>query len=372
MKLRKVVKKWQQQYLMDTSLMMLYTMSISPDKQLIKKTIDEMAAKTGPEGLLYCNYPSKQHQIIPGFSIFFIFMLKNYLMYSIDTFFVKKYLGTVQEILSFFESKLMPEDFVAPAGYWSFVDWGKDWKRGVPGSDPSKPLTYYSMLYSLGLKWAEEIFTAAGMENAAKDFEIKRKALNGAINKFCFKDGVYTDNPGGGGISKHCQVMAILGDICGGKNALCEKLVEEEMTDCSFSMSFFYLRALEKCGRYELADKLFDKWRLMIKRNMTTWGESPEMARSDCHGWSAVMLYDFPAMLLGVQPVEQGYKKAKIEPLTKSIDFAEGTVPTPFGNISVKWEKKNGRVNLAVDSPEKIVKIIGGKEYTDSHIEIEL
>ncbi len=362
----------QQQYLMDTSLMMLYTMSISPDKQIIKKTIDEMSAEIGPEGLLYCNYPSKQHQIIPGFSIFFIFMLKNYLMYSIDTFFIKKYLGTVQGILAYFESKLMPQGYVGPTGYWPFVDWGKDWKRGVPGSDSSKPLTYYSLLYSLGLKWAQEIFSAAGMENTAKDFEIKRKALNGAINRYCLKNGVYTDNPNGGGISEHCQVMAILGDVCEDKTALCERLINDEMTECSFSMSFFYLRVLEECGRYDLADKLFDSWRLMIERNMTAWGESPELPRSDCHGWSAVMLYEFPSVVLGVKPIEQGYAKAQIKPFTKGLEFAEGTVPTPYGNISVKWEKKEKKTILTVDSPTRIVKVIEGKEYTDAHLELEI
>ena len=362
----------QQQYLMDTSLMMLYTMSISPDKQIIKKTIDEMAAGVGPDGLLYCNYPSKLYQIIPGFSIFFIFMLKNYLMYSIDTFFVKKYLGTVMNILNYFDSKLMPQGYVAGTGYWAFVDWAKEWNRGIPGSDPSKPLTYYSMLYSLGLKWAQEIFTAAGMENTVKDFEEKRIALNKAINRYCLKDGVYTNHPNGGGISEHCQVMAILGDICKDKNALCEKMINTEMTECSFSMSFFYLRVLEECGKYELADRLFDKWRLMIKRNMTTWGESPDYARSDCHGWSAVMLYEFPSMILGVKPVEQGYTKARIQPFTKGLDFAEGTVPTPYGNIFVKWEKKNKKTILTVDSPVRIVKIINNKEYKDAHLELEI
>ena len=77
-------------------------------------------------------------------------------------------------------------------------------------------------------------------------------------------------------------------------------------------------------------------------------------------------------MLLGIKPVEQGCAKVEINPYTKNLDFAEGSVATPYGNISVKWEKKDKKTTLFVDSPKRIVKIINGKEYTEEHLELNI
>lgn len=362
----------QQQYLMDASLSMLYTFCITDDKRMIEKSIDEMSAETGPEGLLYSTYPTRGLQVIPGFDIFFIYMLRNYLMYSADERFVKKHLGNVEKVISYFDSKLTPEGYVGATGYWPFVDWGRGWDIGIPGSDPRKPLTYYSLLYSNGLKWAQEIFTFCGRENTAKDFEAKRLSLNEAINKHCFKNGLYTDSPGSDGVSQHCQIMAILGDVCENSEELFKRLEDTDLTECSFSFSHFLLRIYEKCNRYDLADKLFDKWRIMIKNNMTTWGESPDWTRSECHAWSSVMLYEFPAAVLGVKPAAGGFKKVSIAPYTGGLSFASGSIPTPYGIIRVEFEKTDGKTVFKVNSPAEIVKLIKNKEYTDTYLELEL
>ena len=59
-----------------------------------------------------------------------------------------------------------------------------------------------------------------------------------------------------------------------------------------------------------------------------------------CHGWSAgpcVTLMD----LLGIIPVEEGYKKIKIQPKLCDLEFVEGALPTSFGLIKV-YADKNG------------------------------
>ena len=361
----------QQQYLMDSSLAMLYTFCVSDDTALIKKAIEEIAAVCAPDGLLYARYPTRFDQIIPGFSLFFAFMLKNYLMYTGDVSFVKKHMGKVESCLAFFDSKLTKEGLVGPTGYWPFVDWGKGWERGIPTRDLSEPLTYYNLLYSNALKWTEELYRAVGREGSAVDLFCKRNILNNAINQFCFVNGLYSDTPGGDSFSICCQVFAILGDICEDKNALFDRVQNSELTESSFSMNFFLLRVYQLLGRYDLADHLFDKWRDMLENNMTTWGESPVFARSECHVWSSVMLYEFTSVILGIQPIEAGCKKVQINPYTEILDYAQGSMATPYGEIFVRFDRNGEKVHLTVDSPAEIVKLIHGKAYLEPHIELE-
>ena len=59
-------------------------------------------------------------------------------------------------------------------------------------------------------------------------------------------------------------------------------------------------------------------------------------------------------MVLGVYPTDEGYKSVRIKPYVNSYDltFAKGTVPTPYGIITVSWEKKEGKLMLEVVLPE--------------------
>ena len=55
--------------------------------------------------------------------------------------------------------------------------------------------------------------------------------------------------------------------------------------------------------------------------------------------------------VLGVRPVEPGYKAWLIEPQTGDLSWAEGTVPTSYGPIEVKWRKTSKGLSLEIDVP---------------------
>ncbi len=73
-----------------------------------------------------------------------------------------------------------------------------------------------------------------------------------------------------------------------------------------------------------------------------------------CHGWSTGFLNFYSSYLLGVVPLEEGYKTIKVEPHLCSLTFAEGQIPTPYGLIKVKHEKANGEVATKIDIPDGI------------------
>ena len=84
----------------------------------------------------------------------------------------------------------------------------------------------------------------------------------------------------------------------------------------------------------------------MLDLGATTWWETPKEPRSECHAWSATPTYRLMEMVLGVRPAAPGFEKVIVEPRTVGLAWAEGVVPTPRGDIKVRWE--NG-AKLAVD-----------------------
>ncbi len=114
---------------------------------------------------------------------------------------------------------------------------------------------------------------------------------------------------------------------------------------------FFYayvLDALAEAGlREEVIQLVSEKWGGMLEKGATTFWENWEGPCSRCHAWSASPLYHLSQQVLGVMPVEMGWKHVRIAPLAMKLEFARGRVPSPLGAIRVEWEKA-GEDQLAV------------------------
>lgn len=77
-----------------------------------------------------------------------------------------------------------------------------------------------------------------------------------------------------------------------------------------------------------------------------------------CHGWASGPTPWLTRYVLGVNVLEPGCKKVKIEPHLGDLDWVEGTFPTPQGIIEIKHTKKaDGKIATSVKAP-KGVKII--------------
>ncbi len=72
-----------------------------------------------------------------------------------------------------------------------------------------------------------------------------------------------------------------------------------------------------------------------------------------CHGWTAGPCYLLPAYVLGVRPTAIGYERVEIRPFLGDLLWAEGTIPTPRGDVFVRWEN-GARLSGQVLVPEGI------------------
>jgi hypothetical protein len=76
---------------------------------------------------------------------------------------------------------------------------------------------------------------------------------------------------------------------------------------------------------------------------------------SFCHGWASGPTAWLSETVLGVQILEPGCRKIKIEPHLGDLKWAEGTYPTPLGVVKIRHDKlPDGKINTSISAPDGI------------------
>lgn len=355
----------QLQYAMDSRSEILFTYNVAADDRMSRRTMDDFFRSQRADGLINCCYPSYGPNVIPGFSIYYILMIYDHMMYFGDKELVRKYLPAVDRILQFYNSFLGENGLVQPTSdggmgkrYWSFVDWAPEWEAGVPGAIQKGPATFESLIYCLGLQYAAKLAEFLGFNELANEYLTRSETLKDNIRSLCSDpDGMLRDGPDVQEYSQQVQVFAILTGVLEGEKAreILLRTLHSDMAKCTVAMAYYLCRALEMTGLYQYMDMVWDIWRKMIENHMTTCVESPgETARSDCHAWSALILHELPAVTLGVRPAAPGYAAVRIKPVPGYLTHAEGTVLTPRGEIEVSWILRDDRPDCKFKVPDGV------------------
>lgn len=354
----------QLQYAMDTRSQILYTYAVSADDRLAVKCMDDFTHSVRPDGMINCSFPNFETNVIPGFSVYYIGMVYDYMMYFGKKEQMEHYLETIEAVLGFFQNHLDERGIVGKTGdlnkngnYWSFIDWAPGWAEtdGVPPCTLTGPITMESLLYVLGLQYGADIFEYMGQHKKAAAYRIRAKSVQRAINRFCVgANGMYQDGPGVESYSQHSQVFAVLTGTVSketGRILLEETLKHpEKYEQCTIAMMFYLFRALEQCDLYRYTDSLWNIWREMVENQLSTCAEKPVMSRSDCHAWGALALYELPSVILGVRPAKPGYGEVEVSPRTENLQWAKGEVVTPRGKVFVSWDKtEEGEVRVQIE-----------------------
>lgn len=358
----------QLQYAMDSRSQILYTYMVSGDDRLARKCMDDFRRSQRYDGMINCSYPNFGPNVIPGFSIYYILMLHDHMMFFGDREFLRRHMGAVDGVLEYFRRSLDDRGLVGKTGgpngwgpYWSFIDWTPQWDEtsGMPKAGLRGPITMESLLYILGLSRAADMLEYLGRPGVAEEYRQRAEEVRRAVNRFCADgEGMLTDGPGVSEYSQHCQVFGLLTDTLPlekGRAFLERTLIDPKTyAPCSVAMAYYLFRALEKAGLYDRTDRCWDLWRDMVKKHLTTCVEDNVNERSDCHAWGALALYELPAVTLGVRPAAPGFGKVLVKPVPGTMTWAKGRVATPRGMIGVEWEKADGELKLKIDAPAGI------------------
>ena len=356
----------QLQYVMDTRAQILYTYAVSADDRLARRAIDDFRRAQRPDGLLNCSYPNVNVNVIPGFSLYYILMVHDHMLYFGDKALVRRCLPAIDRVLDFFDRRLDARGLVGKVGgvngkapFWSFIDWAEDWMQteGMPTAGLYGPLTMESLLVLIGLQKAAELCAWVD-DPCAADYCRRAEALKAVIRQNCMDaDGMLTDGPGRPELSQHCQVFGLLGGVLSVEEArrnLERSFRDGSITKCTVATSFYLFRALEQTGLYAYTDGCWDIWRRMVQNGCSTCVEGEYYPRSECHAWGALALYELPSVVLGVRPAAPGYERIEVRPQPGHLTHASGTVHTPHGDVSVSWTLENGELKTEIQCEPEV------------------
>lgn len=151
---------------------------------------------------------------------------------------------------------------------------------------------------------------------------------------------------------------------------------------------YYLLEAEARAGRYrEAIDAIRQYWGGMLDLGATTfwedydpaWGQGtnridqlgdpkkknahgdfgaycyPGFRGSLCHGWASGPTAWLSRHVLGVQVKEPGCRRISIEPHLGDLSWAEGSYPTPYGNIQVRHERRaDGSLHTRITRPRQV------------------
>jgi hypothetical protein len=325
-------------------------------------------------------------------------MVHDHMMYFGDREVVREALPVIRRILQYFDRNTIREGALAglvkktggvngEGELWSFIDWAQEWMdtTGMPPAGLQGPITMESLLYVMGLQKAAELEEYAGDASLGEDDRRMAALVQKAVRTYCMDaDGFITDGPiftedgciesnieAGtlcGMRSQHCQVFGILTGTLNeeeGRKNLEKSMLEAGFARCSVAMNFYLFRALEQTELYAYTERCWDIWRKMVERHCTTCVEAEFYARSECHAWGALALYELPSVVLGVRPAAPGYTRISVRPVPGYLHHASGKVHTPAGVPEVFWEKaEDERVHVKISCDDEVrAKIVESGEF---------
>jgi alpha-L-rhamnosidase len=325
----------QLQYAGDTRIQALLHYYLSTDRALARNAVETLGWSLMENGLTQSRYPSRQPQVIPPFSLWWVMMLQDQMLYDE---------GADRHRWSAVASTLLDQWWAVSERneFWNFADWVPGWRWGVPPLGGRSPI--HSLTYTMAI-----LADARADYHDGPDWYWDDRAKY--IETFHPRDGILCMDGRDPEPSEHAEALF----------RICQGLANREpdpwpanaldaagAARCTYYFSYY--KHLAMFGRedspYDYVEEL-GPWKEMIEQGLTTFAENPEPTRSDCHAWSAHPILGFFQIVAGVTSVAPGWTKARIAPRPGRLRRFDARIAHPRGQLRVAYE--DGR--LEIDSP---------------------
>jgi hypothetical protein len=305
----------QLQYIGDTRLQALIGYYLSRDRHLQRNAIEQFHWSILENGLTQSRYPSRQMQVIPPFSLWWVVMLYDAWMHD-PGFNPKPYLHSAVGVLKAFQK--VQSDELEP--FWCFGDWVPEWKWGVPPGGPNAEM--HTVLFEMA-KWClETIFIEVAPDELGQTGNL---GPLGPISPSSPKS-----NP-----SEHSEALWRYWQVLAGQTPD-PWHSDDSLAKCTYFWQYYKHVALQPENYLDL----LGPWREMLELGLTTTPETPEPTRSDCHGWSAHPPLSLLQLVAGVTSTAPGWSKARIAPRPGSLSCFKAVIPHPSGDIEVGFAEE--------------------------------
>jgi len=347
-------------YVGDTRLELLMTYSNARGSDLPRRVMELYESSSQQwNGLVAARFPSRSAQLICTFSMVWVWLVRDFLLWKGEPKFSRALLPGVRYSMDRFSLWEGEDGLLVDVPGWPFVDWVDEWQAGRPESAVSGVSALVNLFYLYALQAAEECEQLLGRAPLGQVYASKAESLRKAIRErfWCDSTSAIKDDDSGQQWSMQAQVLGTLtGVLSSSEGASAMQLAkgEERFSRASYMFRHYYFEALAHLGLGgRIVEELGD-WKEMVDRGSCTVWESLEPTRSDCHAWSGHPIFHMRCSVAGVRPAALGFSRVRIAPQPGKLRFVETTVPHPCGDVSLELHFAQGGCEGWICLPEGI------------------
>ncbi len=302
-------------------------------------------------------------------NLFLPLIMKDLYLYSGDQVLVSELLPPMLDILKLFKCWRNADGLlVPPAEYWNFFDWSFEMdKRNIMDGKNTSLLNW---LYVYALNTAAWLLEKTGQAAAAENCRASAAPVVAGIERHfwlperkCYADWLEADGTPSAHASQLAQAFALLSGSLpeNRRDDLVRALNNPSLLQPELYLHHFVFKAMSDNRQYpSVMERIQKYWGEVIKTGTPTLWEAAIHQHgkaafgnigSLCHGFGTTPVNYFQTVILGVIPLEPGFKRFAFNPVYHDLDFAEGRVPTPSGTIHVHWRKNGDKLSVGLTVP---------------------
>ena len=267
-------------------------------------------------------------------------------------------------LLDRFHSYLGDNGIVENPPDYMFIDWL--FPDGISLHHPPKALgqSCLNMFYYGALKTAQKIYGVLGETAMVNQYEMRMEAHHKAVYKNLYDGerklffeglntptderflGVWTmpQNVDKRYYRKHANVLAAYfgffdRETCA--DLLCRIIEDDELGGVQPYFAHFLLEAVYRNGlREKYTRRILEQWKEPVRecpKGLAEGFYKPDESYSfdHSHAWGGTPAYALPQALSGLEILEPGYGKIRMNPSLLGLEKADVQIPTPYGMIEI-------------------------------------
>ena len=302
---------------------------------------------------------------IMDYTFYWFLGINDYYQYTGDKTFIEQNYPRMQSMMDYCLSRRDKDGFMQGlTGDWVFIDW-------ADGLSKQGEVSFEQILFCRSLETMAQCAKLAHDDAGAEKYaaiaaDLRTKIFNYYWNEQKHAlvhsriDGKPTDN-----VTRYANMFSIFFNyLDDAKKQDVKKyvLLNNDVPKITTPyMRFYELESLCAMGEQSYVLKqMKDYWGGMLKLGATTFWEEYNptdtganiyamygrpYGKSLCHAWGASPIYLLGKYYLGVKPTSPGYKDYMIEPNLGGLQWMQGSVPTPNGDIKVYVSTKQIKVS---------------------------
>ncbi|MFA7420779.1 MAG: alpha-L-rhamnosidase C-terminal domain-containing protein [Melioribacteraceae bacterium] len=319
------------------------------------------------EGAIRSRYPTgwllgpNTSAYLFDYELEWIIMLGEYYKYFGDKDLVKQVYPNLVKLLGYIQKYVSVEHgLIKDAPGWIVLDHPRNYPMDLKNEITAVNCLYYAALEQ-AIQLAESVLND---QTNLKKWKEQANELRTNIRKWLWseKNKLFRDSFGSEVFSQQTQVYALLYNLVDDSERVnVVKYIMDKGRNSEQSFAYYVLYSMFNDNPEWALDYIRKYWGEQMKSPYFNgvWHEAWDVASwkgevgTTSHAWSSGPTALLPQKVLGIEPLEAGWKTFIVKPNIGNLTWANGIVPSPMGNISVDWNKSKNKFKLNIKVPDK-------------------